>query len=222
MNLNVLAEKLMDKYELGEGDKDQAAVRQQLDRILREIPEAKSWYKKQGRKGTWDIPDEAVSDITRSAPFLEYARKRANKETKTYKAIVAAFEEAQRVTQAEQERMEERASKTADDAAREEWSADPYHTPEKMVAAEETTLLLRGIVGLIAAQDNKAFDYEAFKEAHRELVRIREWNQCALVENQGLSEGEVMQLNEQEELVSDLRNFFVNPSMLVSAAAIWS
>lgn len=209
MNLNELAEKIMDKRGLGNGERDQKAVRQQLNRILKAMPEAKSWYEKKGRKGVWNIPDEAVAGILRSDLVLEYTAKRLGKKSKEYEAIIAAKEEAERVSQAEREWREELASKTADDAAREwdEWSAEPYHTPEEMVAAEETALLLRGIVGLIASQDNKAFDYEAFKEAHRELVRIREWNECALVENQELSTGEVMQLNEQEKLVSDLRNF---------------
>lgn len=212
MNLAELTREFMKEHELPDSEEDYGAIRQQLDRILKAMPEAKDWYEKQGRKGTWDIPDYAVHGILYSVPVLTYAKKRLGKDARAYRAIVAAEEEAEKVTQAELDRLEERAAKTADDAAQEEWSEDPYYTPAKMVAAEETTLLLRGIVGLIAAQEKKAFDYEAFKKAHHELVRIRERNECALIENQGLSAGEVKQLNDQEEFVSDLHNFFFNPS----------
>lgn len=207
MNLKELAKKVIEEYELGDSDKDHAAVRQQLDRILKTMPEAQSWYEKQGRKGTWNIPDDAVCFIVGSDPVQTYALKRLGKETRGYRALIAVQEKAQQIAQAEREWLEEQAEKTAEEWA-EEWANDPYRTPSEVVKAEETTLLLRGIIGLIAAQDGKAFNYEAFRKAHRELVNIREQNACELDNDHELSTGAIWRERKQEELVSDLRNFF--------------
>lgn len=203
-----LARKVTEEYELGNSDKDHTAVRQQLDRILKTMPEAQGWYKKQGRKGTWSIPDDAACFIVGSDPVQAYALKRLGKETRAYRALIATQEEAQQIAQAEHEWLEELAEKTADDAA-EEWTEDPYRTPSEAVAAEETTLLLRGIIGLIAAQDGKVFDYEAFRTAHRKLVDIKEQNACERYNDHEPSKGAVWRERKQRELLSDLRNFFI-------------
>lgn len=203
-----LARKVTEEYELGNSDKDHTAVRQQLDRILKTMPEAQGWYKKQGRKGTWSIPDDAACFIVGSDPVQAYALKRLGKETRAYRALIATQEEAQQIAQAEHEWLEELAEKTADDAA-EEWTEDPYRTPSEAVAAEETTLLLRGIIGLLAAQDGKIFDYEAFRKAHRGLVSIKEQNACEWDNDNELSAGAIWRKRKQEELLSDLRKFFI-------------
>lgn len=203
-----LARKVTEEYGLGNSDKDHTAVRQQLDRILKTMPEAQGWYKKQGRKGTWSIPDDAACFIVGSDPVQAYALKRLGKETRAYRALIATQEEAQQIAQAEHEWLEELAEKTADDAA-EEWTEDPYRTPSEAVAAEETTLLLRGIIGLLAAQDGKIFDYEAFRKAHRGLVSIKEQNACEWDNDNELSAGAIWRKRKQEELLSDLRNFFI-------------
>lgn len=208
MNLKELAKKVIEEYELGDSDKDHAAVRQQLDRILKTMPEAQSWYAKQGRKGTWSIPDDAVSLIVGSDPVQAYAIKRLGKETKAYKALIAAQKKSQQIAQAERAWFEELAEKTADDAA-EEWTGNPYRTPSEAIKEEEITLLLRGIIGLIANQDGKAFDYDAFEEAHRELVEIKERNACERDNDHGLSTGAIWRERKQRELLSDLRNFFI-------------
>lgn len=208
MNLKELAERVAEEYELGDSDKDHTAVRQQLDRILKRMPEAQSWYEKQGRKGTWNIPEDAVCFIVDSDPVQAYALKRLGKETRAYRALIAVQEEAQQIAQAEREWLEELAEKTADDAA-EEWADNPYRTPSEVVAAEETTLLLRGIIGLLAAQDGKIFDYEAFRKAHRGLVSIKEQNACERDNDNELSAGAIWRKRKQEELLSDLRNFFI-------------
>ena len=215
MNLAKLTREFMKEHELPDIEEDYGAIRQQLDRILKAMPEAKNWYKKPGRKGTWNIPDEAVHDTVWSVPFITYAKKRLTKDAKAYREIIAAEEEAEKVTQAEQDWMEERAAKTADDVAREwdEWNKRSSSTPARVVAfdeetAEEITLLLRGVVGLIAAQSGHTFDFQAFHEARRELARIRESNDINLRSDGELSTGNVRRQQKQEELVSDLRNFF--------------
>lgn len=215
MNLTELTKAVMDEHELPDIEEDYGAIRQQLDRILKVMPEAKDWYKKPGKKGTWNIPDDAVMQIAYSVPVLTYAKKRLGKDAKAYRAIAAAEEEAKRVSRAEQDWMEERASKTADDVAREweEWNERSSSTPARVVAfdedtAEEITLLLRGVAGLIATQSGHTFDFQAFHEARRELARIREYNDIELRSDGELSAGDVRRQQKQEELVSDLRNFF--------------
>lgn len=214
MNLTKLTRKFMEEHELPDIEEDYGAIRQQLDRILKTMPEAKDWYKKPGKKGTWNIPDEAVHDIVWSVPLITYAKKRLTKDAKAYREIIAVEEEAEKVTQAEQDWMEERAAKTADDVAREwdEWNERSSSTPARVVAfdedtAEEITLLLRGVVGLIAAQSGHTFDFQAFHEARRELARIREHNDIELRSDGELSTGDVRRQQKQEELVYDLRNF---------------
>lgn len=204
MNLTALAKKAIKDHELPNDPKSQRAVRQKLQRILEEMPEAEQWYSKPGKKGDWDIPADAAERIIDSQEFWRYVAKRKGHEFRAF--VESARREAEAATQAWYEAREERAAKTAADA--QDGEADPLYPSSEAIKAEEIRLLLCGMIGLFASSEGKTFDYNEFKQAHSRLIDISVSNYYAREAEELDPRGITAQMN-QERKLSDLRNFFV-------------
>lgn len=200
MNLTQLAAMAIEKRELEDSPKRQRAVRQKLQRILEEMPTAQQWNKRPNGKGDWDIPEDAADAIIDSEEFWAYVYKLRGQD---YRALAASIEkENQEATQAWLKWMDER--EEADS-----YEDDPYYPSPEQMRAEETTMLLCGIVGLIASENNKTFSIDDFRKAHEELAKTRaqndhDWNNDHECRTQG-----VLAERLQQKKLSDLRNFFV-------------